>query len=92
MNELELFKKWFENQTTFDIIYSERNFGSQVPLSEVLKYYNAKRVDMLVKHVIAEELIKEEIKEEYALKIVNKIMTKVRKLNTNVKEVKDERL
>lgn len=92
MNELELFKKWFENQTTFDIIYSERNFGGQVPLSEVLKYYNNKRDDMLVKHVIAEELIKEEIKEEYALKIANKIMTKVRKLNTNVKEVKNERL
>ena len=92
MNELELFKKWFENQNLFDIIHSERNYGSQVPLSEVLKYYNAKRDDMLVKHVIAEELIKEEIKEEYALKIANKIMTKVRKLNTNVKEVKDERL
>ena len=83
MNELELFSKWFKNQTSFDIVYRKNNFGGQVPISEVLKKYNNNRDTYLVKYIIAEELIKRNFKED-ALQTANSIMKKIRKLDENV--------
>ena len=83
MNELELFSKWFKNQTSFDIVYRKNNFGGQVPISEVLKRYDDNRDTYLVKYIIAEELIKRNFKED-ALQTANSIMKKIRKLNKNV--------
>ena len=83
MNELELFSKWFKNQTSFDIVYRKNNFGGQVPISEVLKRYDDNRDTYLVKYIIAEELIKRNFKED-ALQTANSIMKKIRKLDENV--------
>ena len=83
MNELELFSKWFKNQTSFDIVYRKNNFGGQVPISEVLKRYDDNRDTYLVKYIIAEELIKRNFKED-ALQTANSIMKKIRKLDKNV--------
>lgn len=84
MNELELFSKWFKNQTSFDIVYRKNNLGGQVPISEVLKIYDNNRDTYLVKYIIAKELMEKDFKEEYALKIANNIMNKIRKLDKNV--------
>lgn len=84
MNELELFTKWFKNQTSFDIVYRKNNLGGQVPISEVLNRYNNNRDTYLVKYIIAEELIKKDFKEEYALQTANNIMKKIRKLDKNI--------
>lgn len=83
MNELELFSKWFKNQTSFDIVYRKNNFGGRVPISEVLKRYNNNRDTYLVKYIIAEELIKRNFKGD-ALQTANSIMKKIRKLDENV--------
>lgn len=83
MNELELFSKWFKNQTSFDIVYRKNNFGGRVPISEVLKKYNNNRDTYLVKYIIAEELIKRNFKGD-ALQTANSIMKKIRKLDENV--------
>lgn len=83
MNELELFSKWFKNQTSFDIVYRKNNYGGQVPISEVLKRYDNNRDTYLVKYIIAEELIKRDFKGD-ALQTANSIMKKIRKLDENV--------
>ena len=84
MNELELFSKWFKNQTSFDIVYRKNNFGGRVPISEVLKKYDNNRDTYLVKYIIAKELMERNFKEEYALQTANSIMKKIRKLDENV--------
>lgn len=84
MNELELFSKWFKNQTSFDIVYRKNNFGGRVPISEVLKKYDNNRDTYLVKYIIAKELMERNFKEEYALQTANNIMKKIRKLDENV--------
>ena len=78
MNELDLFKYYWENQTLFAIIYKTTNFSGNVPVSVVKKDYEEKRSEVAEKFIIQQTLKEHNISEEKANQLAGRIMLKLK--------------
>ena len=65
MNELDLFKYYWENQNQFSIVYKKENFTGSVPVSVIKKDYEKNKSKM------AEEFIIKDIMKTFKRNIFN---------------------
>lgn len=78
MNELDLFKYYWENQNQFSIVYKKENFTGSVPVSVIKKDYEQKRNDVAEKFIIQKTLKEDGIGENRANILAEEIMDKLK--------------
>lgn len=57
MNELDIFKYFWEHQQSYDVIYKKNNYGGTVPLSVIMEDYRNERRKLAEEYVVKEIIL-----------------------------------